>query len=754
MFNQSNLTFKISSALKSIIGRDLINNKFVAIYELVKNSYDAGAHNVKLCFENIYNETKISIIDDGCGMNYEDIVNKWLFVAYSEKKLRNKSDYRNIINRRIYAGAKGVGRFSCDRLGSYLTIITRKENDVKTNCIEIDWDNFEKDDKNEFEQIPVMHKFVEKDDLEYINGTKLIISKLRETWDRNDLLELKNSLKRLSNPNNEEDDFTIYIEVPELVQEDKLQDEDREIVNGIIRNDVFEKLGLRSTSLIALISEDGSKIVVTLEDRGTFMFRATYKNKYSDLKNIKVYLYYLNRSGKGQFTRIMGVEPVNYGSIFVYKNGFRILPYGEPGRDIFDLDRRKAQGFYRFLGTRDLLGRIEIIGENENLSETSSRDGGIVQTEAFEQLTSFFKENPLKVLEKYMEIIKWGEPYKINDQEDVRLPELQPQDVMSNTYEVITKMFRNQESLKIEYNPDFVQLLEKKKENSIESSINKLENVAQLNNDKKLIDIVKNIKSSTSELYNAKIEAEKETETLQGDLNEKKQEVEIVKRQNHFLKNTASNDVINLKSASHTVKIHLESISNYIKTLYKAVNDKNPDINQIKEIIAKINNVNQKSLILSDYMLKADFPILQDYLEDNIYDFFVEFIDEIYNTRMQKKLSISIKANNTKLICEFKPLAIGVIISNIVSNSEKAGAKNLIISINDSINKIEISFKDDGIGANNIKNLDDLFDIGYTTTNGTGIGLYNIKQMASEFKANVYINRVNIGFEIILRWSK
>ena len=59
------LHFKVSSGLKNIIGKELINNKFIAIFELVKNSYDAGATNVTIKFENIYSDdSKISIIDD------------------------------------------------------------------------------------------------------------------------------------------------------------------------------------------------------------------------------------------------------------------------------------------------------------------------------------------------------------------------------------------------------------------------------------------------------------------------------------------------------------------------------------------------------------------------------------------------------------------------------------------------------------------------------------------------------------------
>ena len=55
-------------------------------------------------------------------MSQFDIENKWLNIAYSEKK-EKKEEYG-----RTLAGNKGVGRFSCDRLGKYLTIYTKQKN--------------------------------------------------------------------------------------------------------------------------------------------------------------------------------------------------------------------------------------------------------------------------------------------------------------------------------------------------------------------------------------------------------------------------------------------------------------------------------------------------------------------------------------------------------------------------------------------------------------------------------------------------
>ena len=120
--NQKNLQFRVSTALKSIIGKDLINDKYIAVFELVKNAYDAGAKRVDIIFENVNTlNSKLIIKDDGKGMDLPDIRDKWLFIAYSEKKKENrkevlnkntdKKDYREHFKRET-AGAKGVGRIT------------------------------------------------------------------------------------------------------------------------------------------------------------------------------------------------------------------------------------------------------------------------------------------------------------------------------------------------------------------------------------------------------------------------------------------------------------------------------------------------------------------------------------------------------------------------------------------------------------------------------------------------------------------
>src|ERR1700722_16397184 len=105
------LHFDVSTGLKRVLGRELITNEEVAIFEMVKNSFDADANDVQIFF----GKDSIIVADNGHGMTYDDVKKKWLFVAYSEKRPQPDSgkDFRDrVAERGHYAGSKGIGRFS------------------------------------------------------------------------------------------------------------------------------------------------------------------------------------------------------------------------------------------------------------------------------------------------------------------------------------------------------------------------------------------------------------------------------------------------------------------------------------------------------------------------------------------------------------------------------------------------------------------------------------------------------------------
>ena len=306
--------FRVSTGLKDLIGRDLITNDFVAVFELVKNSFDADARSVQIRFD----DDRIVITDDGKGMTEADIFEKWLFVAYSAKREGTEdADYRDGISQRgrAYAGAKGVGRFSCDRLGSLLQLSSQASGD-SVQILDVDWTRYEQDAKEEFGHIDVnLSQVLEFPDPETQpgsgHGTVLTISDLRSDWDRTKLQRLKRELMKLINPFDEESPgFQIEIIAPGQRIDDEEDVDYNEnlpegkdlklVVNGKIENPILEILSGRTTAIHVKLIDDGRAIDSRLEDRGELIYHIREPNPYTLLRQseFSAAIYFLNHSAK------------------------------------------------------------------------------------------------------------------------------------------------------------------------------------------------------------------------------------------------------------------------------------------------------------------------------------------------------------------------------------------------------------------------------------------------------------------------
>ena len=407
---KDNLQFRVSAELKNILGRDLITSPDIAVLELVKNSYDAHATKVEITFDDDY----LSIADNGKGMSKDDLINKWLFVAYSAKSdgTEDKS-YRSKFKRH-YAGAKGIGRMSCDRLARNLKLTTRSLEENKTEVLYVDWSVFEIDKQIEFDTINIPHEtldIIPEFPLNKETGTILEFDGLHISWSRDDILRLKKSLEKMINPfSGTDDDFQIEIIAPKMKEDDKKAESTHEVVNGIVENSIADILKIKTTQIESRI-QDGI-IHTTLTDRGVLMYEIEEHNeKFPQLESASVSLFYLNRAAKYNFTAKMGVEPIKYGNVFLFRNGFRIFPFGEFDDDSWGINKRLQQGYNRFLGTRELFGRVDVETDNVNLiKEVSSRDGGLIRTEASQQLMNYFTLIHRR-LERYVVGVLWGEGF-------------------------------------------------------------------------------------------------------------------------------------------------------------------------------------------------------------------------------------------------------------------------------------------------------------------------------------------------------
>ena len=802
------MEFKISSALKSLIGKELITDEFVAVFELVKNSFDANAQNVKIIFE----DSKIIIVDDGKGMDESDLRNKWLFVAYSAKRDGTEdnndesfqTDYRDKINqKRIFAGAKGVGRFSCDRLGSFLNLITIKnKKSSKIENLIVDWSKFEVNPKKEFVAINVTHRVLASHPYEIKHGTILEISELRDEWDRTRIRKLRHHLGKLINPipENDSSDFKIEIIAKNEIKKDEFDKKQMEkfselskksvikrgIINGYIENFVFESLGLNTTNIETEILADGSIIQTTLYDRGQLIYKLKEINPYP-ISHIKIKLFLLNSSAKANFKKIMGVRSVQYGSVFMYKNGFRIYPFGEEEDDGLSINRRKQQGYNRFLGTRDLIGTIMIYGDNPSFQETTSRDGGLIKNESFHNLLEFFNNKALKRLEKYaVDIIKWGDDFK-DKETGVVSPALTPSDVKAEILEVIANLTNPKSIVGVEYDNNFLKIIETRQEKSVSSIAKNFLRIAEIAQSDELIQDAKIAERHLNELLATKNELEKNLDEKEDELRTKNKELQIKNKEIKLKKEEieakdkeltaekettakfekqlerneeqlkivtaiSSQDLTTVTHLHHQVSLAADNINGLIAKFSKQYRLKGVMDSDLDLFLKNVSFENNKILSISNFGHRKIFGKFEIKKENDIVDFFSNYILKISDTSDHFNISFNPQPLNLKWITKFSDLDLSIIIDNMISNANKAGATKVDISASIYNSGLCVSFKNNGaILPENISDVSKIFEPGFSTTGTTGLGLAHVKEIIDKNKWEISVNQnFKKGVEFIL----
>jgi len=726
------LQFRISSGLKNIIGRDLITDDFIAIFELVKNSYDAHASKVLIEFENLNSsDAIIRITDNGKGMNYDDLINKWLFVAYSAKKDGTEDlDYRNKIqNKTFYAGAKGIGRFSCDKLGSKLRLITTKKGkNALTEQIIVNWDNFEQDSKEEFINIGVDHKTLKTNPSIFKAGTVLEITGIRSDsdWNYQKLLKLKSSLSKLINPfeSNEKRVFNIEIQAEDFVEIDKEQDSENRKVNGLVRNNLLSLLDEKTIKIRSDISEEGSKIKTEITNNGTWLFTIIEDNSsFNLLNNVFIELFYLNRSAKNNFTRTMGIRNAEYGSVFLYKNGIRVYPYGEPGIDPLELDKRQQNRLGDRLGTQQLIGRIEISGLNEDFKETTSRDGGLIKNQAYFQLFEYFILTLERLESFWTSIFKYG----INTSDFASDEKIELQIVKK-----LAKINNNEKEIEIEFNDDLISLItdtQNDNENAL-TLIKSIERIAVNTENRELISKIKKVKNTLDDALALAELAEEEIKVKDREIKEKE-------KQNLFLKSLKSQDFTEMVSLMHHIGISSGIISNYLQILtYKIEKEIPITSEELKRSISILNLENQKILSISRFATKANFKLNAENQRLDLIEFIAQYVNNVASAYLNDiSVNVTFKKDDS-FITSFKPLELTMIIDNLINNSKKAKAKKIEIELLKSNDKLFFYFKDNGIGIPK-SDYKKVFDFGYTTTGGSGLGLTHIKETLDKIGASI-----------------
>lgn len=757
---KDNLQFRVSAELKNILGRDLITSPDIAILELVKNSYDAHASKVEITFDDDY----LSIADNGKGMSKKDLIDKWLFVAYSAKSDGTEDhNYRDKFKRH-YAGAKGIGRLSCDRLAKNLVLTTRSAEENETEVLHVDWSRFELRKQTEFDTIDIPHETFDSIPafpLSSPTGTILEFTGLHLSWTRDDIKRLRKSLEKMINPfSGTDDDFQIEIIAPKMKEEDAKAESQHEVVNGVIENSIADVLKLKTTEIESRI-HDG-KIHTTLTDRGIVMYEIEEPNKdFPLLSSASISLFYLNRSAKYSFTARMGIEPVNYGNVFLFRNGFRILPFGEFNDDSWGLNQRQQQGYKRFLGTRDLFGRVDVETDNpELIKEVSSRDGGLIKTAASQQLMDYFSLIH-KRLERYVVGVLWGEgfirkEYFVNQASALNARKLLEGDKDSDTAEhlfenigskvdflqLIKSLVNDKLVTVVRYNEELANIVSNPSETEVLQAqmLDDVRKLAEKTNDELLLGKIRDFERHLDELRRQKEDAERrEAEAKQKAEEEKEKreraehERDVQAQKNKYL-TAVRNTSRDVEDLLHVVLISSTNSLSLMDTAKIQLADK--DLEGLRVSLDKFDYHISKINKLSKLITKADLSLLSESRDVDIQGFIQEYLSNFtdsfkiqYHSDIEEPLEKKISV-----------LDLSIILDNLISNSKKANATELRLDFSRNRRTYIVDFTDNGDGVDlELFTSQTIFEEGITNRRGgSGIGLSTIKdRMKKELNGDI-----------------
>lgn len=761
MENMKNEYFVVNTRIKDILGRELINNDNIAIIELIKNAKDARSEKVYISFDD--SETpekgKITVKDFGIGMSYNDITSKWLNMGYSMK--------RNSKGEQIYAGNKGVGRFSCDRLGKELNLYSTQDG-KKGWHLYVNWEDFEKDDINlEFSKVPVKIRECSSDELKIIfgvdnkcSGTILQISNLRNSWDIDDLGRLKKELEKFTvntSNNLEQNSFDVYLYVSNLSK-------DANYLNGKIENKIFDALELRTPSIHSSIDESGTIITTTLQLDGNDIFTLKENNTFTKLKNIKISLYHLNKPSKVFFAKKTGSRAIDFGSIFMFLNGFRVFPYGEPDDDWLGLDKRKNQGYGRYFGTRELVGYIKANDKDNALTPVSAREG-LVKNDAFIQLTNMTGNNTYKepgyfykVMRKLERFVVDGlDWYKVvGDESGNKIPESffedkeqkdvqyipKNREILEALSSVINLQTNKSDIISLEINNHFISSLAEKERNAFNNLKNDLlEKISKdkINNDfftinaDNIVEVVKKQNKINEELKKENIQLKDKIVINEKEIKEKNKEIEEKEGENLFLRATSNKDTDSLLNLMHKIIDDADTITKRINNIIKKKDNSELTEEYLDDFINVISFKTQSILKVAQFATYRNYKMATGYAETDIVSFIKQYIALLIDEKVHDSVLELVDEipQDLKCVKKVRPLSLSIMVDNIINNSKKARSPKLVISAIADTNKIKLYFADLGEVSNDT-DISRVFDKGYTTTNGSGLGLYHVKSFIEE----------------------
>ncbi|MDF2606232.1 MAG: histidine kinase [Bacillales bacterium] len=691
----STLNFRTNAKVESLVGRDLITSNTIAIFELVKNSYDAGATKVDIIFNNFNNpninkvinnkESYIQIIDNGKGMSFEEVNKYWMELGTpykEENKINNvrlRQDQLNTVVKRTVNGEKGIGRFGVDKIGSFLKLTSVDKDLIEKTIVYFDWNKF--DDRNKMlEEVSCEYEVLGVDKGEN-SGLSLEIQNLRDDWYATDINKLKKSLSKFLSPVPiEQDEFRIFFTYKHAINGQIVEDREE------IINDSFDYL---KTKIFAELNENGL-LYFEISDNHSVVETKEY-HYYDDVSPFgaaKIEIFYLGPSDKSAFSKKMGIRTSDYGNIKIFRDNFRVMPYGEPHNDWLEIDKKHAQGIFRTFGTRDLVGHVIISldpnKKNGVLKEATDRVGLIEDVQEFDEFKKFIWFLIL-TLQSFV-----FNRFKKESRETTRVLISETEGLRKEASTIINSIENIIERSPLPFKEKELVMLELK--NTSDAFIKGINTVEKATEEiEKRIKIFSQISHKEGILFEMLHSIKNKLAVIDVQIKDFELELEIAN--------------VNISTSE------LEMAFNSIQRLVQGSLDK---INSSKH---------KKGLFYLNSVVNDIISSYKKYFKANQINVFLNLVE----------------TDNIKVKCN--PESIKIVFENLISNSTKALSetfnKKIFIETKLKSNSLEIFFSDNGSGIPKDKERF-IFSLWSSNTDGTGIGLATAKDIIEDHSGEIF----------------